>query len=306
MNNYLDTYGLREDPFRITPDPEYYYPSQEHILALNLLNYTMEQREGFCLLTGKPGMGKTTLLKIFMERWKERAEMALIMTPRLSPEEFIQALLDDFNIKYAKMGKNSMLKAFREFLLGHSAKGKRVAIIVDEAQNLPVETLEELRLLSNLETDKEKLLQIILVGQPELLDKIESSQLKQLSQRITIRSHLKPFKEAETCDYLNARLIKAGSGVSIVDAGARSAIHRGSGGIPRMINVIASRAIMAAYLKGSPVVQELHVRIGKGNGGHLDTRIRRINAWIREYLPYCALFAAVLVVTIIAVKYMRH
>lgn len=305
MNNYLDTYGLREDPFRITPDPEYYYPSQEHIVALNLLNYAMEQREGFCLLTGEPGMGKTTLLKIFMESWKDRAEMALIMTPRLSPEEFIQALLDDFNIKYAKMGKNSMLKSFREFLLGHSSRGTRVAIIVDEAQNLPIETLEELRLLSNLETDKEKLLQIILVGQPELHHKIESSQLKQLSQRVTIRSRLKPFTLIETADYLNARLLKAGSSVAIMDVNARNTIHRSSGGIPRLINVIASRAIMAAYLKGSPIVQQEHVLIGKGEGQY-DSLLPHVQAWIRASLPYGALFFALLVATIIAVRLAGH
>jgi len=305
-NQYLDMYGLREDPFRITPDPEYYYPSQGHIVALNSLDYAMEQREGFCLLIGEPGMGKTTLLKIFMEKWKERAEVALIMTPRLSPEEFIQALLDDFCIQYAGMGKNNMLKSFRDFLLGHSIQGKRVAIIVDEAQNLPVETLEELRLLSNLETDKEKLLQIILVGQHELHEKIKSSQLKQLDQRVTVRSLLLPFTATETSDYINARLLKAGSSAAILDKDARSAIHHHSGGIPRRINIVASRAIMAAYLKGSQIIQKGHVRIGEEDGRLYGILFRRIRTWICVAFPYVALFVAVLMGTIILVHWTRR
>lgn len=275
MNNYLGNFGLKDDPFRITPDPEYYYPTQEHMVALNSLNYAMEQREGFCLLTGEPGTGKTTLLKVFMENWKDRAEIALIMTPRLSPDEFIEALLEDFNIDNHKeclpnnvnlSDKNRMLKAFRKFLLGHSVEGRRVAIIVDEAQNLPVETLEELRLLSNLETYKEKLIQIILVGQPELHHKIGSEQLKQLAQRVTVSCSLLSLSADETVDYMNARLIKAGASAAVLNKNARSAIHKLSGGIPRMINIIAARAIMAAYLKGSPIVQREHVLIGNTDG----------------------------------------
>lgn len=314
MNQYLGNFGLKDDPFRITPDPEYYYPTQEHIVALNSLNYAMEQREGFCLLTGEPGTGKTTLLKVFMESWKDRAEIALIMTPRLTPDEFIGALLDDFNIDspeqiasdYVIMSdKNGMLKAFRAFLMGHSAHGRRVAIIVDEAQNLPSETLEEMRLLSNLETDKEKLIQIILVGQPELHHKIRSEQLKQLNQRVTVRCSLLPLSKEETVDYINARLVKAGASASLLDRKARNAIYKFSGGIPRMINVIASRAIMAAYLKGSPVVRAQHVNIaemdGKGSGPLL-----RVYSWGGRALQYVVLFIVVLLASIIVGEFLRH
>lgn len=314
MNQYLDSFGLKDDPFRITPDPEYYYPSREHMDSLNSLNYAMEHRQGFCLLTGEPGTGKTTLLKIFMAEWQERAEIALIMTPRLMPDEFLKALLDDFNIDCAKetdadfaavSGKNGMLKAFRKFLLEHSANGRRVAIVVDEAQNLPFETLEELRLLSNLETDKEKLLQIILVGQPDLQSKIGSARLRQLNQRITVKTRLKALSEDETADYINARLIKAGAGAALLEINARKAIHRFSGGIPRMINIIASRAIMAAYLKGSPLVLREHVLIGdlEGQG---EGVLRGFCVWTGSGLQYLLLFFMILLLSFVAAGLLRH
>lgn len=313
MNHYLDSFGLKDEPFRITPDPEYYYPSREHREALNSVNYAMEHRQGFCLLTGEPGTGKTTLLKVFMAEWQERAEIALIMTPRLMPDEFLKALLDDFNIdttetapdSAAMGGKNSMLKAFRKFLLDHSAVGRRVAIVVDEAQNLPVETLEELRLLSNLETDKEKLLQIILVGQPDLQAKIGSARLRQLNQRITVKARLKALSEDETADYVNARLIKAGAGAALLESRARKAIYRFSGGIPRMINIIASRAIMAAYLKGSPLVLKEHVLIGDldGEGGGV---LRSCSFWSRNNRQYLLLFFIILLASFVAAGLLRH
>ncbi len=308
MNHYLEFYGLKEDPFRITPDPEFYYPSQDHIVALNSLNYTMEHREGFCLLTGEPGTGKTTLLKIFLEKWKGQAEIALILTPRLEPEEFLLAVLDDFNVDstyeepsgiLAFFGKNEMLKALRNFLLENSSGSKRVAIVVDEAQNLPLETMEELRLLSNMETDKEKLLQIILVGQPELQEIIESksSQLKQLNQRITVRPRLKRLSASETVDYLTTRLLKAGSSITLIDSAARDEIFRLSSGIPRMINVITSRAIMTAYLKSSPVVQKQHVTMSQEDSGTTNI-LTGFTTWIRNSLPYATLFVVILAVTV--------
>jgi len=258
--DYLEFFGLKEDPFRMTPDSAYFYPSKEHTEILASLQYAIEQKEGFSLVVGEPGTGKTTILRILIENWKDRAEIALVMTPRLSPEEFLQAVLEDINVKLKKKNKNEMLKAFRDILIQHSAEGKRIIIIVDEAQNVPDETIEELRLLSNLETEKEKLLQIILMGQPELKKKLEAAHLKQLNQRITIRAILKPLTRSETSDYINFRLIKAGKGTIAFDDDARKKIYRMSKGIPRLINIIASRSLMAAFVSGSESVNKDHVK----------------------------------------------
>ena len=262
-STYLDFFGLREDPFRLTPDPAFYYPSREHANALLSLDYIMNNQEGFCLLTGEPGTGKSTLVRIFLNKWQDQAEIALVMTPRLSPEEFLQAILEDLEVVYPLSGnKNEMIKEFRNFLLSQAAVGRRVAIVVDEAQNLPVETLEELRLLSNLETEKEKLLQIILIGQTELVGKLSADHLKQLDQRISVRASLSPLPAQNTADYITTRLRQAGANAGgFFDKAALELIHRHSGGIPRLINLIASRSLMAAYLQGFSVVQGSQVKI---------------------------------------------
>ena len=257
--DYLNFFNLSEDPFGLTPDSHYFYPSKMHNDVLASLDYAVGQKEGFSLVIGEPGTGKTTILKIFIDRWKEKAEIALIMTPRLSPEELLQAILDDLNIRIATTNKNEMIKVFRDFLIGHSQAGKRVIIIVDEAQNLSDGCLEELRLLSNLETEKEKLLQIILVGQPELQRRLHSERLRQLDQRISIRSSLRPLTAAETSDYITFRLIRAGKGSAVFDDKAKKAINKLSGGVPRLINLTASRAMMVAYLGASHHIRKRHV-----------------------------------------------
>ncbi|MBA4416503.1 MAG: general secretion pathway protein [Syntrophus sp. (in: bacteria)] len=257
--DYLAFFNLSEDPFRLTPDPFFFYPSKEHNDVLSSLNYAIEQKEGFSLIVGEPGTGKTTILRIFMEKWNKHAEIALIMTPRLSPEEFLQALLEDLNINVDKGNKNEMIKTFRDTLIAHSLSDKRVIIIVDEAQNLPFETLEELRLLSNLETDKEKLLQIILIGQPELRKRLSTEELKQLSQRIAVQATLRPLNAVETYDYISFRLAKAGKGQTDFTDEAKKHIYRLSRGIPRLINLISSRSLMAAYIEGSLSIKRKHV-----------------------------------------------
>jgi general secretion pathway protein A len=261
-SSYLDFYNLREDPFGLTPDPSFYYPFSEHANALLSLDYIMNNREGFYLLTGEPGTGKTTLLRIFINTWQVQAEIALVMTPRLSPEEFLQAVLDDLGVIFPLSGnKNDMIKEFRDFLLEQAARGRRVAIVVDEAQQLPDETLEELRLLSNLETEKQKLLQIILVGQPELVEKLESPALRQISQRIAVRSVLTHLSARATADYITTRLHRAGAhSGAIFSSKAAELVYQLSGGIPRLINMMASRALMVGFLEGKPVIEEQQVK----------------------------------------------
>jgi general secretion pathway protein A len=260
--DYLSFFYLNDDPFRLTPDIAYFYNSPAHATALLSLEYCVKQKEGFCVLTGEPGTGKTTILRIFTDKWKDRAEIALIMTPRLMPDEFFQAILDDFKIPRTTTNKNDMLKAFRDFLLSHAANDKRVVIIVDEAQELPDTTLEELRLLSNLETEKEKLLQIMLIGQHELCDKLLSAPLRQLNQRITVRVQLKPLTSPETSDYINTRLIRGGNNSLLFNQKAKDLVYELSGGIPRTINLLASRALMSAFLGNSREVKATHVEQG--------------------------------------------
>jgi general secretion pathway protein A len=259
--DYLEFFDLKEDPFRLTPDPYYFYPSESHNEALSSFNYIVEQKEGFFMCVGDPGTGKTTLLNTFLntEKWKDRAGIALVLTPRLSPEEFLLTVLEDLNVKVKNTNKNEIIKAFRDFLIENSMIGRRIIIIVDEAQNLPDETLEELRLLSNLETEKEKLLQIVLIGQPELRGRLLSDSLKQLNQRITVRATLRPLTMNETADYINYRLVKAGKGTVIFEEKTKKLIHKLSKGIPRLINLISSRAMMAAYLDMSRYVRKRHV-----------------------------------------------
>lgn len=262
--DYLEFFGLKEDPFRLTPDPSYFYPSESHNEALSSFNYIVEQKEGFFMCIGEPGTGKTTLLNTFLntgrDKWKDGASIALVLTPRLSPEEFLLTVLEDLNVKVKNTNKNEIIKAFRDFLIANSMSGRRVIIIVDEAQNLPDETLEEVRLLSNLETEKEKLLQIVLIGQPELRSRLLSENLKQLNQRISVRATLRPLTMNETSDYINYRMVKAGRGTAVFEEKTKRLIHKLSKGIPRLINLISSRAMMAAYLDMSRSIKKRHVK----------------------------------------------
>jgi|GEM_PF-405352 len=257
--DYLEYYGLNEEPFRLTPDPAYFFLARSHNEGLLSLNHSTEHKEGFCLVTGEPGTGKTTLLNVFIERWKERAEIAMILSPRLSPEDFLVSVLEDLGIEHPVTNKNEVLRTFRDFLIRKSAEGRFVIILVDEAQNLPDETLEELRLLSNMETNKQKLLQIVLIGQPELQTRLESDKLRQLNQRIVTRVSIAPLGGDEARDYIGFRLSKAGRGFVRFDNSAVKKIFSKSKGIPRLINTLATRSLMSAYLNETMRVKAAHV-----------------------------------------------
>lgn len=273
--DFLDFFGLKEDPFKLTPDPAYFYPSSTHNEGLLLLDYSIEQKEGFTTVIGPPGSGKTTLLNVFLEKWKSNAEIAMILTPRLSPEEFLVSVLEDLNIQLTQKNKNEIIKAFRDFMIEKSFEGKRVIIVIDESQNLPNDTLEELRLLSNLETDKDKLIQIVLIGQPELESKLMTDKLRQLNQRIVTRIHLRPLNANETSDYITHRLIKAGKRNLKIDKKAVKFIHRLSNGIPRLINMLISRALMAAYLEESYIVFSRHIVHAVKSLQHDELKIKK-------------------------------
>lgn len=296
--DYLDFFNLREDPFGLTPDSSYFYPSKVHNDVLASLDYAVEQKEGFSLVIGEPGTGKTTIVKIFVNRWQERAEIALIMTPRLSPEELLQAVLEDLKLPPGTLNKNGLIMALRDFLIDRSLAGKRVIIIVDEAQNLSDAALEELRLLSNLETEKEKLLQIILVGQPELLKRLQAEELRQLDQRITVRAALRPLTADEISDYITFRLIKAGKGSPIFGEEVKKVICKLSRGIPRVINLLTSRAMMAAYIASSQRIRKTHVRSAAEHiaaGTPKTRKSRRWPAYAASFLLIVALMSLALI-----------
>ncbi|MGB5063207.1 MAG: AAA family ATPase, partial [Candidatus Competibacter sp.] len=253
---YAAHFGLREPPFAITPDPSYVYPSRHHQEALAHLLYGTGEDGGFVQLTGEVGTGKTTLIRALLEQRLDGVDIALCLNPRLTVVELLAAVCDELSVPYPREYQTlkPLLDALNEHLLRTHAAGRRTVLIIDEAQNLSREVLEQIRLLTNLETAKRKLLRIILVGQPELRQLLARPDLRQLAQRITARYHLSPLDRRETAAYIDHRLRVAGGCVDLFATGARRAAYRYSGGIPRLINVICDRALLGAYSQGVPRV----------------------------------------------------
>lgn len=253
---YESHFHLREAPFSIAPDPAYLYLSARHQEALGHLLYGTGRYGGFVQLTGEVGTGKTTVVRALLEQRLEQVQLVLIHNPRQSELEFVQNLCDGLGI--AVPGPSDRLKsridALNQYLLQRHAQGWRTVLIVDEAQQLLPEVLEQLRLLTNLETAKEKLLRIMLVGQPELIDLLARRELRQLAQRITARHHLTPLDAGETAEYVQHRLQVAGGARDLFTPAALRAVHRQSGGLPRLINVICDRALLGAYAQGRSTV----------------------------------------------------
>lgn len=245
---YTEHFGLNEKPFSISPDPRYLYLSQRHADALAHLLYGIRESGGFIQLTGEVGTGKTTLIRSVLGQLPEKTEIALILNPQLSTKQFLQAICHELGIEFVQRDTaRALIDKLNERLLALNAEDRRVVLIVDEAQTMSPELLEQVRLLTNLETAKRKLLQIILIGQPELRSVLGRTEMRQIAQRITGRYHLEPLDARDTAAYVSHRMKVAGGRPGIFSRRAVNALFRLSRGIPRLINVVADRALLAAY-----------------------------------------------------------
>jgi len=247
---YTAFFGLGEKPFSITPDPRYLFLSERHAEALAHLLYGINEAGGFIQLTGEVGTGKTTIVRSLLGQIPKDTEVALILNPRITPAEFMLTICEELCVSVPASERTSVkasVDALNRHLLSAHAQGRRVVVIVDEAQNLSAEVLEQVRLLTNLETATQKLLQIILIGQPELRDVLRRVELRQLSQRITGRYHLAPLSRRETAGYVRHRLRVAGATTDLFTDGALAEVHHLARGIPRVINVVCDRALLGAY-----------------------------------------------------------
>src|ERR687895_1851486 len=245
---YERYFQLRERPFALSPDPEYLYPSKVHQEALSYLRYGIEGHAGFVVITGEIGSGKTTMLQSLLVRLDRNTTVARLVNTMLDARELLEAIVLDFGIDPTGMSKPVLLHRLGQFLVQQRQANRLTLLVIDEAQNLSLPGLEEIRMLSNLETEKSKLIQIILIGQPELRDKLSSTQLEQLRQRITVSYHLQPLDAEETANYVNHRLRRAAAGTPVVfPRPVTDLIHARSRGVPRIINVISDATLLFAY-----------------------------------------------------------
>lgn len=278
---YTSFFGLNEKPFSITPNPRYLYMSERHTEALAHLIYGIKDASGFIQLTGEVGTGKTTLIRSLLQRLPENADVALILNPQLSATEFLTSILTEFHVPIPdrSTSKKALIDALNNFLLENYSKGRRSILIVDEAQNFAIDVLEQIRLLTNLETARQKLFQITLIGQPELRTMLARTDLRQLAQRITGRYHLEPLNEADTEKYVQHRMRVAGASREIFSKRACRELYKLSGGIPRIINVIADRALLGAYTLESPEIGARMIRQAAAEtynlGEDSNNRLRR-------------------------------
>ncbi|HNX82109.1 MAG TPA: AAA family ATPase [Candidatus Omnitrophota bacterium] len=249
---YCQFYGFKERPFNVTSDPAFFYNSRKHKEALSHLLYGVTQRKGILVLTGEIGTGKTTICRFFLNQLREsgnKVKTAFILNPNFSDLELLEAIIKDFGVQVrGKPSRLVMISQLNSFLLAESEAGNNVVLIIDEAQNLKPNQLEQVRLLSNLETEKDKLLQIVLVGQPELNSKLDLHELRQLQQRIMVRYHIAPLERAEVKEYITHRLHIVGSNKVHFNDEAVGMITEFSCGTPRLINIICDRALLAGFV----------------------------------------------------------
>ena len=246
---YKKFYGFKEKPFEITPDPNFVYLSEHHQEALSYLRYAIQEGKSFSVITGEAGTGKTTLVHVLLNKLDAQVRTSFIFNPILDQADFLNYICDDLGIESEGMkSRGQSLTALHNFLLDCYAKNEKVFLIIDEAQSLKPELLHEVRLLTNLETSKNKLLHVILLGQPELNETLSESQFRPLKQRIAVRYHLRPFNRQETREYIIYRLRKAGArDIAIFDKQAVAGIYKYSKGIPRLINIVCDNALLTGF-----------------------------------------------------------
>ena len=247
---YLDYYGLKEPPFNITPNPRFLFYSAKHREAFNHLLYGIRERKGFVQLTGEVGAGKTTLCRALLEQLGAQFSTALILNPVLDADQLMKAVAMELGLQVKGLDRLETVAEINRFLLHQVEHGKDTVLIIDEAQDLTRELLEQVRLLSNLETDERKLLQIVLMGQPELRDRLNEHSLRQLRQRITIRYHLSPLRHGEIGQYIQHRLqVSGANGAPYFTGPAVWRIYRYSAGVPRLINAVCDKCLLAGFVQ---------------------------------------------------------
>jgi general secretion pathway protein A len=259
--SYLEHFKLKEQPFRLTPDPEFVYWSKQHARAKAYMESTIWLADGFVVITGEIGSGKTTLLQSFLQELDDSVVYAMVGQTQLTPSQFLQAVLTEFGFKPFKQRKVELLDTLNMFLIDQYAQGKKVVLIVDEAQNLSKKVLEEIRMISGIETHKEKVLRIILAGQPELKETLDSPELKQLVQRVRLRFHVGPLDRREMREYIEHRLAIAGrKAKDLIKDDAFDTIYRYTGGVPRLINTLCDTTLLCAFAEDATVITSREIK----------------------------------------------
>jgi general secretion pathway protein A len=300
---YEEYYGFTEKPFSLTPDPKYLFNSASHAGALELLHYAIRRREGLVVITGDIGTGKTMLCRALLEQLDRKTFAALVLNPFLAEDDLLRVMLQEFGIvsrrairreQLAGVSNAELVETLNRFLLSLRCLGAHAVLIIDEAQNLPVQVLEQIRILSNLDTEKDKLLQIVLVGQPNLKDLLRRPELRQLHQRVSSRYDLTPLPAEETPAYVRHRLSVAGCGSAVGFApNAMARLHRYTGGIPRLINLVCDRTLLSGYSAGTYRIVPEFV-----DAAAESLELKRVNrglrAWLRARVAALAAAAVVL------------